>query len=70
MCSTGGATLIIRETIAKDKLNIANLMQTFENLLLQNYLTEFLAIALKKSLGICTCMKLKFVQVILDIPLK
>ena len=37
ICSNGGATYIICEIIAKDKLNIANLMQTFENLLLQNY---------------------------------
>ena len=37
VCSNGGATYIIREIIAKDNLNIENLMQTFENLLLQNY---------------------------------
>ena len=37
VCSNGGATYIICKIIAKDKLNIANLMQTFENLLLQNY---------------------------------
>ena len=30
--------------IAKNNLNIDNLMQTFENLLLQNYSTEFLDI--------------------------
>ena len=30
VCSNGGATYIICEIIAKDYLNIANLMQTFE----------------------------------------
>ena len=35
VCSYGGATYIIGEIIAKDNLNIENLMQTFENLLLQ-----------------------------------
>ena len=45
LCSNGGATYIIGEIIAKDNLNIENLMQTFENLLLQNYLTKFLDIA-------------------------
>ena len=35
VCSTGGATCIIHEIIAKDNLNIANLMQAFENLFLQ-----------------------------------
>ena len=34
VCSNGGATYIIGEIIAKDNLNIENLMQTFENLLL------------------------------------
>ena len=33
--------------IMKDNLNIENLMQTFENLLLQNYSTKFLDIAHK-----------------------
>ena len=37
VCSNGGATYIICEIITKNTLNIANLMQTFENLLLQNY---------------------------------
>ena len=37
VCSNDGATYIICKIIAKDNLNIANLMQTFENLLLQNY---------------------------------
>ena len=41
----GGATYIIGEIIAKDNLNIENLMQTFENLLIQNYSTEFLDIS-------------------------
>ena len=40
VCSNGGATFIICEIIAKDNLNIVNLMQTFENLLLQNFLTD------------------------------
>ena len=35
VCSNGGSTFIISEIIAKN--NIVNLMQTFENLLLQNY---------------------------------
>ena len=34
VCSNGGATYIIGEILAKDNLNITNLMQTFENLLL------------------------------------
>ena len=36
-CSNGGPTYIICELIAKNNLNKANLMQTLENLLLQNY---------------------------------
>ena len=48
VCSNGGATYIIGEIIiAKDNLNIENLMQTFENLLLQNYSTKFLDITCK-----------------------
>ena len=47
VCSNGGATYIIGEIIAKDNLNIKNLMQTFENLLLQNYSTKFLDITYK-----------------------
>ena len=47
VCSNGGATYIIGEIIAKDNLNIENLMQTFENLLLQNYSTTFLDITYK-----------------------
>ena len=46
-CSNGGATYIIGEIIAKDNLNIENLMQTFENLLLKNYSTKFLDITYK-----------------------
>ena len=41
VCLNGGATYIISEIIAKDNLNIPNIMQTFENLHLQNYSTEF-----------------------------
>ena len=37
VCSSGGTIYIICEIIAKDNLNIANLMQTFKNFLLQNY---------------------------------
>ena len=47
VCSNGGATYIIGEIIAKDNLNIENLMQTFENLLLQNCSTKFLDITYK-----------------------
>ena len=47
VCSNGGATYIIGEIIAKDNLNIENLMQTFENLLLQNYSTTFLDVTYK-----------------------
>ena len=47
ICSNGCATYIISKIIAKDNLNIENLMQTFENLLLQNYSTKFLDIAHK-----------------------
>ena len=43
----GGTTYIIGEIIAKDNLNTENLMQTFENLLLQNCSTKFLDIAHK-----------------------
>ena len=53
LCSNGGATYIIVEIIAKDNLNIKNLMQTYENLLLQNYSTKFLDITYKDSLGMC-----------------
>ena len=45
VCSNGGATYIISEIIAKDSLNIADLMQTFEKLLPQNYSTKSLDIA-------------------------
>ena len=38
---------MIGEIIAKDNLNIENLMQTFENFLLQNYSTKWLDIAHK-----------------------
>ena len=44
---------LLAKLIAKDNLNTANLMQTFENLILQNYLTKFLDIAHKLSLGTC-----------------
>ena len=41
MFLNGDATYIIGEIKAKDNLNIANLMQTFENLLLQSYSSKF-----------------------------
>ena len=47
VCSNGGATYINGKIIAKDNLNIENLMQTFENLLLQNYSPKFLNITYK-----------------------
>ena len=47
VCSNGGATYIIGKIIAKDNLNIENLMQTFENLILQNDSTKFLDITYK-----------------------
>ena len=37
VCSNGGATYIFIEKIAKDNLNIANLIHTLKNLLLQYY---------------------------------
>ena len=52
-CSNGDTTYIVGKLIAKDNLKIENLMQTFENLLLQNYSTKFLDITYKKSLGMC-----------------
>ena len=54
VCSNSGTTYIISEIIANDNFNIANLMQTFENLLLQICPTEFFDIAHKKSLGMCS----------------
>ena len=45
VCSNGGATYFISEIITKYNLNIANLMQTFQNVLLQNYCTESFDIA-------------------------
>ena len=53
VCSNSGTTIIIAEIIAKYDLNIASIMQTFKNLLLQNYSTEFLDIAHKYSLDMC-----------------
>ena len=44
-CSNGGPTYIICKIIAKNNLNIAIVMQTFENLILQNCSTEFYDIA-------------------------
>ena len=42
VCSNGGATYILGEIIAKDNLNMANVMQIIEKLLLQNCSEEFL----------------------------
>ena len=41
------------EIIAKDNLNIENLMQTFENLLLQNCSTKFLDLLHTNSPWVC-----------------
>ena len=46
-----GSYLRFGQIIAKDNLNIANLMQIFENLLLQNYLKEFLEYCTQKVFG-------------------
>ena len=48
--SNGGATYVIAKIIAKGNLNIANLLQIFENLLLKNCSTEFFDIAQKQFL--------------------
>ena len=53
ICSNSGPIYIIGVVIANDILNRVNMMQTFENLLLQNYSTVFLNIAHKYSLGMC-----------------
>ena len=42
ICSNGGANYIVCKIISKDNMNIAKLMQTFKNLLLQNNSTKFL----------------------------
>ena len=52
VCSNGGPTYIVREIIAKDSLNIENLMQTFENLLSK---------LLNKILRYCTQIVLGYV---------
>ena len=52
VCLNGGTTYIM-EIIAKGNLNMSNLMQTFENLLLWKYSTEFIDIAHNKSFGMC-----------------
>ena len=54
VCSNGGTTYINSEIIAKDNLNIANLMQIFENILLQNY-SDY------KILRYCTQIVLRYV---------
>ena len=61
VCSDGGATYFIGELIAKDNLNIENLMQTIGNLFLQNCSTKFLDIAHKKVLGY---LQFKLVQMV------
>ena len=53
VCSNGDATYIYSKLIAKANLNIAVVMQTFENLILQNFSTEFYDIAHTWSLGMC-----------------
>ena len=47
ICSNGGATHIIGKIRAKDNWKKANLIYTFENLLLQIFSTEFLDVAHK-----------------------
>ena len=42
VCSNGGAAYMVNEIKAKDNLNIADLMHSFENLLLQSCFTGFL----------------------------
>ena len=51
--SNGGSTYINSKLIAKANLNIAIVIQTFENLILQNCSTEFYDIAHTWSLGMC-----------------
>ena len=51
--SNSEATYITDRLLAKENLNLPNVMQTFENLLLQNCSTEFLDIAHKFSLSMC-----------------
>ena len=55
VCSNGygDTTYIMCEIILDDNLNIANLMQTLENLLLKVYSTEFFDIAHKQSMAGC-----------------
>ena len=54
VCSIDGSTCIISEIIAKDNLNISNLMQIFENhLLFLNYSTDLFDIENKYSLDMC-----------------
>ena len=53
VCSNGGAAYINSKLLAKANLNIEIVMQTFENLILQNCSTEFYDIAHTWSLGMC-----------------
>ena len=50
--SNGGSFYIMSEIVATDNLNIANLMQTYQNFYLQNCSTDFLDTANKLPLGI------------------
>ena len=56
VCSNGGATYINSKLIAKANLNIAIVMQTFENLILQNCSTEFYDIAHTHTHGPWVCV--------------
>ena len=53
VCSNGGSTYINGKLIAKGNLNTAIVMQTLENLILQNCLTEFYAIAHTHGPWVC-----------------
>ena len=53
-CSNGGATFIFGEITVKIQFEHSEFNANFENVLLQNYSTEFLDIALKSSLSMCT----------------
>ena len=53
VCSNGGAAYINSRLIAKANLNIAIVMQTFENRILQNCSTEFYDIAHTHGPWVC-----------------
>ena len=53
VCSNGGAAYINSKLIARANLNIAIVMQTFANLILQNCSTEFYDIAYTHGPWVC-----------------